>query len=158
LITLCFSDRGDFIRTISLVYVGMTAAMLIYLLFPNGQPLRPIVTDNDFFSWAVRYSIYANDTNTNCCPSIHVLNQLAIHIGICKSKLFRNRKGIKIASLIATILVCASTCFIKQHSVVDVILALLLEIPLYSLVFKVNWNRLVTNRFKVRKKRKILEQ
>lgn len=143
LVTLCFSDRGDFSRTILLLYAGMALAMLIDLLFPNGQPLRPIVTDNDIFSRMVRYVIYANDTNTNCFPSIHVLNQLAIHIGLCKSRLFRDRKGWKRLSLVLTVLVCASTCFIKQHSVLDVIGALLLEIPLYLLVFKVNWSRFV---------------
>lgn len=148
LILLCFSDRGDFIRTLMLLYVGMLTAMTLYLMFPHGQPLRPIITENDVFSRMVRYSIYANDTNTNCCPSIHVLNQMAIHIGLCKSKLFRSRKGWKTASLVATILICASTCFIKQHSVLDVIAALLLEIPLYWLVFRADWGRIMPSTWK----------
>lgn len=143
LITLCFHDREDFVRTIMLLYAGMAAAILICMIFPHGQSLRPIITGKDFFSLLVRNLIYANDTNTNCCPSIHVLNQVAIHIGICKSKLFGKRKGVKFTSLILTVLVCASTCFIKQHSVVDVTLALLLEIPLYFLVFKVDWGKFV---------------
>lgn len=143
LVSLCFSDRGDFVRTIMQLYAGMMTAMTIYLLFPHGQTLRPIITENDFFSRAVRYVVYANDTNTNCCPSIHVLNQMAVHIGLCKSKLCRNRKGIKRLSLCLTVLICASTCFIKQHSFVDVAAALLLEIPLYLLVYKVDWSRFV---------------
>ncbi len=150
LVALCFSDRGDFARTILLLYAGMALAMLICLLFPHGQPLRPIVTENDIFSRMVRYTIYANDTNTNTFPSIHVLNQLAIHIGLCKSKLFRDRKGWKRFSLVMTVLVCASTCFIKQHSILDVAGALLLEIPLYFLVFRVDWSRFVPVRWKER--------
>jgi membrane-associated phospholipid phosphatase len=144
LVLLCFSDRGDFIRTIMLIYVGMAAAMVAYIVFPHGQPLRPIITGNDYFSRVVRFSIYATDTNTNCCPSIHVLNQLAIHIGLCKSKLFSRRRGWKIFSFIMTVLICASTCFIKQHSVLDVAAALMLEPALYLLVFKVDWVRFIT--------------
>ena len=143
LVLLCFSDRGDFIRTIMLVYLGMSAAMIIYLIFPHGQSLRPIVTGNDFYSRVVRFSIYANDTNTNCCPSIHVLNQMAIHIGLCKSRLFKNRRGWKTLSLVLTVLVCASTVFIKKHSIIDVAAALLLEFPLYLFVFKLDWSRLI---------------
>lgn len=150
LITLCFHNREDFVRTILLLYAGMAVAILICAIFPHGQSLRPIITEKDIFSLLVRDLIYANDTNTNCCPSIHVLNQLAIYIGICKSKMFRNRKGIKFLSLLLTILVCASTCFIKQHSLVDVTLALLLEIPLYLLVFKVNWGKFVPTEWKER--------
>lgn len=150
LIYFCFHNRGDFVRTISLLYAGMATAIVICTLFPHGQTLRPIITEKDVFSLLVRNLIYANDTNTNCCPSIHVLNQVALHIGICKSRLFRNRKGIKRLSLVLTVLVCASTCLIKQHSVVDVALALTMEIPLYALVFKVNWGRFVPAEWKAR--------
>ena len=141
LITLCFSDRGDFIRCISLLYVGFEAALLLYLVFPNGQPLRPHITDTDFFSVFIRDSIYASDTNTNVCPSIHVLNQLAIHIGLCKSKLGQRHKGWCRVSLVFTVLVCASTVLIKQHSIIDVVAALILEAFLYALIYKINWQK-----------------
>ena len=142
LAVLCLHDRQDFIRAFALLAWGMFITEVIYLLFPHGQPLRPIITDNDIFSRLVRDTIYANDTNTNCCPSLHVLNQLAVHIGLCKSRLCRDRKWFKRASLVFTILVCASTVFLKQHSIIDVLAALILEIPLYILIFKVDWKGL----------------
>ena len=150
LVLLCFSDRGDFVRTIMLIYTGMFVAMALYIVYPHGQPLRPAVMEDDFFSNIVKRAIYANDTNTNCCPSIHVLNQLAIHIGLCKSKLFKDRRGWKFASLILTILICASTVFTKQHSIIDIILAASLEAVLYPLVFKVNWSNIVPVKLKTR--------
>jgi membrane-associated phospholipid phosphatase len=150
LVLLCFSDRGDFVRTIMLVYAGMATAMFIYMLYPNGQLLRPVIKSQDVFSNFIRNRIYANDTNTNCMPSIHVLNQLAIHIGLCKSKLFKNRPGWKFTSLILTILICASTVFIKQHSIIDVAAALALEVILYLLVFKVDWSGAVPTKIKSR--------
>ena len=150
LVLLCFSDRGDFIRTIMLIYSGMTVAMLIYLVLPHGQPLRPIVTGNDFFSRTIRFSIYANDTNTNCFPSIHVLNQMAIHIGLCKSKLFSRYRGWKVFSFVATVLICASTCFIKQHSVLDVAAAIIIGTALYYIVFKLDWLQILPFALRVR--------
>ena len=141
LITLFFSDRNDFIKTISLLCAGMFVANVIFTIYPNGQSLRPIVTGNDIFSRMVRYTIYANDTNTNTFPSLHVLNQMAIYIGLCKSKQFQNNRRVKLTSLILTIFICASTCFIKQHSILDVLFALILEFFLYMLVYKVDWSR-----------------
>ncbi|MDD3833796.1 MAG: phosphatidic acid phosphatase [Oscillospiraceae bacterium] len=158
LILLCFSDRGDFIRTIMLIYFGMAVAMTIYMIFPHGQSLRPIITGDDYFSGLVRYNIYANDTNTNCCPSIHVLNQLALHIGLCKSKLFRDRRGWKITSLVITILVCSSTVLIKQHSIIDVAAALLLEIALYLLVFRLDWSNLFSQGLKSKLRQRELQK
>lgn len=150
LVILCFSDRGDFVRTIMLVYAGMSAAMLIYIVFPHGQPLRPVIASDDYFSNVVQHTIYANDTNTNCCPSIHVLNQLAIHIGVCKSKLFKNKPVWKAVSLITTTLICLSTLFIKQHSIIDVVAAVALEFVLYLLVFKVDWSGMIPYSIKSR--------
>lgn len=136
LVYLCLRDKQTFIPTILLLCSGMAIAVLVYAVFPHGQPLRPAVTGSDPFSVFVRDVIYANDTNTNCCPSIHVLNQLAVHAGICHSRRFRDRRGVKLASLIASVLVCASTVLIKQHSILDVAAALLLELPLYWLFFR----------------------
>ena len=146
LAVLCLHDRQDFIRAFALLAWGMFITEVIYLVFPHGQPLRPIITENDIFSRLVRDTIYANDTNTNCCPSLHVLNQLAVHIGLCKSRLCRDRKWFKRASLVFTILVCASTVFLKQHSIIDVMAALALEIPLYLLIYKVDWKGLFLRR------------
>ena len=47
LVVLCLHDREDFIRAFSLMAWGMFIALVIYLFFPHGQPLRPIITDND---------------------------------------------------------------------------------------------------------------
>lgn len=144
LIVLFFKDRSGFIKTITLIYMGMLLSYVVFLLYPNGQTLRPIITSNDIFSRAVRFIIYANDTNTNCCPSIHVLNQTALHIGLCKSEFFRDKPKWKLVSLVMTIFICASTCFIKQHSVIDVTAALIIEFFLSKAFFSVNWNQVLS--------------
>ena len=127
LAVLFLKDRETFVPTISLLCAGMAAAIIVFILFPNGQRLRPRNVGEGPFAWLVEHLIYANDTNTNCCPSLHVMNQLAVYYGLCRSRLLEDRPGVQKALLILTVLVCASTVFIKQHSIEDVAIALVME-------------------------------
>ena len=63
------------------------------------------------------------DTPTNVLPSIHVYNSIGIHIAVCRSEALKDRKGIRAASLVLCILICLATMFLKQHSIVDVLMA-----------------------------------
>ena len=135
LAVLFLRDRETFVPTISLLCAGMAAAIIVFILFPNGQRLRPWKVGEGPCAWLVAHLIYANDTNTNCCPSLHVMNQLAVYFGLCRSRLLEDRPGIRRALLILTVLVCASTVFIKQHSIEDVAVALILEFFLCRVFF-----------------------
>lgn len=135
LAVLFFKERKTFVPTISLLCAGMAAALIIFILFPNGQRLRPWNVGEGPFAWLVANLIYANDTNTNCCPSLHVMNQMAVYIGLRRSRLLEGRPGLQKVLLVFTVLVCASTVFIKQHSIEDVMVALILEYPLYRVFF-----------------------
>ena len=61
--------------------IGMTLFLVISLVFPNGQDLRPVLSGNSIFIQAVQF-IYHTDTPTNVLPSIHVFNSLTC----CKYK------------------------------------------------------------------------
>ena len=135
LAVLFFRDRKTFVPTILLLCSGMAIALIIFALFPNGQFLRPRNVGNGPFAWIVVHVVYANDTNTNCCPSLHVMNQLAVYLGLCQSKLLQQRPGVRCVLGIFTVLVCSSTVLIKQHSIIDVAVALALEYPLYRSFF-----------------------
>jgi len=147
LLYLMFTDQKLFVKTQFYLYVGYQIALIVYWLFPHEQLLRPAVTDipDNIFGDLIR-NLYETDTNTNCFPSIHVLNQLAIHFGLCHSKLFREHKWVKYLSFAFLVSVCASTCFIKQHSVLDVLAAFPLSFGCYWLVFRVDWGK-VKHRF-----------
>ena len=56
LVYLCLRDKQTFIPTILLLCSGMAIAVLVYAVFPHGQPLRPAVTGSDPFSVFVRMS------------------------------------------------------------------------------------------------------
>lgn len=128
-------DREQFVPTVLLLCAGFAVANLMFLLFPNGQLLRPADTGNGPFAWLVANLIYAKDTNTNCCPSLHVMHQFAVCAGLLHSRLFRERPMARKVLILFSILVCASTVFLKQHSILDVFAALLLEYPLYRFFF-----------------------
>ena len=113
---------------------GMTIFLIISLLFPNGQDLRPVLTGNTIFIKAVAW-IYHTDTPTNVLPSIHVFNSLACCGAILKNQRRSFKKSTDIMAVLLTILIIMSTMLLKQHSVVDVILAALMYTACYRVVY-----------------------
>lgn len=100
--------------------MGMTLFLIVSYIYPNAQHLRPTEFARDnLFVEAVKW-LYRTDTPTNILPSIHVFNSLAIHMALTNCEALRERRGLKTASLILTILIILSTMFLKQHSVIDV--------------------------------------
>ena len=96
--------------------------MAIYILFPSRQDLRPTEFPRDnFLTQCVRF-LYAFDTNTGVCPSLHV----AYSFGL--ASVWTKEKGVsrwwKAFVVVAVIFICLSTMFIKQHSAVDFFAAL----------------------------------
>jgi len=137
---MVFFDRKEFFRLLTSIYIGMTICNLIYLIIPNGQPLRValVSSEPDIFDRLV-YSIYSGDTPTNCSPSIHVLFSIATNIAIFKSKVFKDNLFAKVSFTAISILIILSTMFIKQHSVIDVVMAFALSSVIYVVVYKVDW-------------------
>lgn len=115
---------------------GMSAAYIIYMIFPNAQHLRPVITQNDFLSDLTKF-IYLTDTPTNVCPSVHVINAVAIDAALRHSREFGIKKYRKTVSLFLIILICLSTVFIKQHSVVDVFWGLIVSAGFYIQLYVV---------------------
>lgn len=116
---------------------GMTLFLIISLVFPNGQDLRPVLTptaNDSIFIKAVQM-IYHTDTPTNVLPSIHVFNSLTCCGAILKNQRKHFKKSTDGITLILTILIIMSTMLLKQHSVVDVMLAALMYTGVYRVVY-----------------------
>jgi len=111
---------------------GLT--VIIYLIYPTCQNLRPTEFARDNIFTDVVKLLYQADTNTNVCPSLHVIGSFAVYFAARKSKAF---SGIwwRLAFLIVTILISISTVFLKQHSVIDIVWALVLCAVCYPIVF-----------------------
>lgn len=103
------------------IIVTQIVAMVIYILFPTRQDLRPAAFPRNNIFTDILGGIYAVDTNTNVCPSLHVAISVGIGITWLKE---RSASGFcKILIAIFCGLVCLSVVFVKQHSAVDAISA-----------------------------------
>ena len=104
------------------IFVTQMVAMACYILFPSRQDLRPEAFPREnVFTWIMGL-IYTFDTNTGVCPSLHVAYSLAIVSVVVKDG--HLKRGTKWFVTIFSILVCLSTAFVKQHSVVDILAAI----------------------------------
>ena len=122
LIYFALYDIDLFKAFMTFIIVTQIVAMAIYIIFPNRQDLRPEEFTRDNFLTDIVGLLYSVDTSTNVCPSLHV----AYSIGIVSVWLKEKHANVfwKIFIVIAAILICLSTAFIKQHSVVDTFAAI----------------------------------
>ncbi len=128
------TDKRDFIKLCGMMFNGMTICLLCYLLFPNGLQLRPEVTGDNLLC-RIAGLLYAVDTPTNVCPSIHVASTTAVCLTAFRARQFRGRAGIKAAVSLWALLIILSTVFLKQHSVIDVLCGILLSLLLYWIAY-----------------------
>ena len=130
-----FTDKQGFYRICTLLLTGMTLFLIICTIFPNGLNLRPstFARDNIFVD-LVRF-IYRADTSTNVLPSLHVYNSIGCYIAIRNSQKLRQYKWVQNGSLVLTVSIVLSTMFLKQHSVVDVIAAIVMIYFIYQFVY-----------------------
>jgi len=130
-------SKRDYYKLYIFLAGGMSLCYTLYMLFPNAQNLRPVITGNDIFSNMVKI-IYLTDTPTNVCPSIHVFNSIAVDAALRNSASFSAKRYGKAVSSILAISICLSTVFIKQHSIIDVFTAAILGAVFYVLIYKIH--------------------
>lgn len=112
----------SFKRLQTYIIVTQVVAVAIYILFPSRQDLRPEVFERDNILTRCVSLLYTLDTNTGVCPSLHVAYSLGIASVWTKQK---DVPGLlKAFVVVAVVLICLSTMFIKQHSAVDFFVAL----------------------------------
>jgi len=131
------TSKKDFYRCCAYLFSGMTVCLIVYTFFPNGHHLRvdlnTLGRSNIFID--MLSGIYHIDTATNVFPSIHVFNSVGAFIAIHKSEKLHKIKWLQWSTLILTILICMSTVFLKQHSILDVFGALVLNTIIYTIVY-----------------------
>jgi len=121
-LTLLFSDRENFKRYMVFIGLAFFSIIVLNFLFPNVQNLRPNPLPRDNFFTEIIKGIYEVDTNANVCPSMHVVGTFGAVYFSHISKKFN--KKTRICVLVIGVLITLSTVFIKQHSILDVIVAL----------------------------------
>ena len=109
--------------------VGLTICLALYAIFPNGQLLRRPIQGEDLLSQLVRL-LRRMDTPTNVCPSIHVFVTVTVALTAGRSRAMARQRLLRGALMVLWVLICLSTVFLKQHSVVDVALGAALALVL----------------------------
>lgn len=130
--TFWYGAGEDFLKLCFVLFGGYTVCLIVYFVYPNGIDIRTPLTGSDICSTAIRL-LRAGDPPQNVCPSMHVSSTMAILLTVleCRDISLWRKWGVAVVSL----LIILATMFIKQHSVVDVVLGIVLSLMLW-----LTWN------------------
>ena len=99
----------------------VTISTAIFLLYPTCQNLRLTEFPRKNQLTAVVRHLYRMDTNTNVCPSEHVIISFGFFLAVVYSEAATGK--CRIIAGVTALMTAVATVFLKQHSVVDVIAA-----------------------------------
>lgn len=134
-----FKDVQDYYKLCTFLFVGMTVFLVISTIYPNGHYLRPRVFERDNIFISMVKGLYMIDTPTNLFPSIHVYNSIGVYLAVMHSDKLKDKKWVRVTSFILSSSIVASTMFLKQHSVFDVITGCVMALVMYTLVYANDW-------------------
>lgn len=123
-------DVESFKKLMKFIIFSYSAAMLIYIVFPNCQELRPVAFQRDNLFTRFLEGFYQFDTNTNVCPSIHVIGSAAVSLCAWQSRHF-STPGWRLLFTVTALLIAMSTVFLKQHSILDLLAAIPICVAAY---------------------------
>ena len=129
-------SKKEYYQYLGTLGIGMTLFLLISYIYPNGQNMRPDLTGDGIFISAIRF-LYKIDTPTNIFPSMHVFNATASCVALFQNERCRRNRTFTVAQIVLTVSIVVSTMFLKQHSVADVMTALILNILCYQLFYRI---------------------
>lgn len=130
-----FRDKEAFRQMMHFYMIVFGISTLVFFLYPTCQNFRPEVFPRDNLLTRTMGLLYDLDTNTNVCPSLHVSGGIGAALGFVATKRFSTR-GWKIINILIAASICASTVFVKQHSVIDVFWGLVLSWGAWRLAFR----------------------
>jgi membrane-associated phospholipid phosphatase len=137
------TSKQDFFKCCAYLFIGMTICLFVYTVWPNGHTLRvdlnSLGRSNIFIDMLSK--IYNMDTATNVFPSIHVFNSVGAMIAINRSERLHNLKWLQWFTFVLTVMICLSTVYLKQHSVMDIFGALVLNLIMYFIVYVPSWDK-----------------
>ncbi len=131
------AEKKEYYQLTAFLFIGMTVALIIYTIWPNGVYFRPELSTigrDNFCIWLTEI-IYKADAGTNCCPSIHCFNSIGVAVGINRCASLKKKRWIRYGSVCLSLMICLSTVFVKQHSIIDVFWAGVLAVVMYVLVY-----------------------
>lgn len=135
LIYFYMKDRKVYYHSIFTYTVCALICYMVYLVYQTTVP-RPVIVGDDVFSNLMRF-IYNRDQPFNCFPSIHVFSSYMVATALFHSKFKNWANRIIIYGMSA--LIIASTLFVKQHVILDVIAGVFLAELVYRVALRYSW-------------------
>lgn len=135
---LWWNDTQAYYKLVKMMFSGMFFCLFIYIILPNGLELRPETLDRENIATWVMNFLWTMDDPANVCPSIHCQTSAAMALAFSGSRLGTGHPGRQVVAWLWAGLICASTVFTKQHSIVDVVLGVALVIPWYFILYRKN--------------------
>jgi len=130
---LYLKNKTSFYKYIVSLFISIIVGFVIFIAFPTTVA-RPNIEVQGITSWLVK-TIYLLDTPSLCClPSMHCALCFLMIIYTCTTKEFKIIQ--KIIITVLSLLVVASTMLIKQHVIIDAVLALIITLATVSIVGK----------------------
>ena len=111
-------DRVAYRRMLVSLLPGIYLCMLGFILYPTCVDFRP-EAGQGFFGWICGI-IFSSDRPVNVFPSLHCFETLVLHLAGFTCPRMKAHRAARIVSAVLVILICASTVFVKQHSIADV--------------------------------------
>ena len=119
---LWWCDTASYDKLCLTMFSGMTFCLIVYMILPNGLELRPAVETlgRDNPALRIMQLLWKADAAVNVCPSIHCQSSACMAMAFSHSKLAEGKPLRKVLAWVWAALICLSTVFTKQHSVIDV--------------------------------------
>ncbi|GGD58361.1 phosphatase PAP2 family protein [Paenibacillus nasutitermitis] len=113
---LAFKNKQLYRHTLLRFNIGLTVCYLVYAVYQTHVP-RPEFAVHDLFDRLVQY-VYSMDEPFNCFPSTHVLTSYCMMKAFISSQAIN--RYIRLGVSCMSILIIASTLFVKQHVLLDI--------------------------------------
>lgn len=136
----------DYNRFMALFFISWAICLITYVVYPNGIDFRPSPDEigyESFCSGGLALTYRGFDLPANVLPSLHCTSTLSVAAAILSSD-FVKRSPFKALYfsyyILFTLLICVSTVFVKQHSIIDFFVSALEVAVLYVIVYFVKWD------------------
>ena len=113
---LWWCDTQSYDKLCLTMFSGMTFCLILYMLLPNGLDLRP----------TAEAAGRSNIAMSSACMALAFTN----------SRLAKDRPALKVLAWVWAALICASTVFTKQHSIIDVVCGLAVAFVWVPVVYR----------------------
>lgn len=124
--------REYWFRFFAAFFTSSVITFIVFMVFPATMD-QPEITGTGFFAFCMRL-MYSVDNPINLLPSFHCLTSWFCAVGLHSDG--KTPLWFRIASYVFALMVFASTLFVRQHCIIDVVVGVALAQIMYLLFRK----------------------